>query len=138
MATQKVVVEGSSVTAPQLSDFFRQIGDGSLSGYHLQALLDHRNPFEIPMDTDSQVDRWRKVCEREFNITILDEIVIPERKPGFDRLIVVPEGLTLNQIIKVFRTKFKVWTYVDDLDRPITKNERTNEATYAIWVREQV
>ena len=48
----KVVVEGSSrVTASQLSDLFRQIGDGSLRGFHIQALLDHRDPFaDTPID----------------------------------------------------------------------------------------
>lgn len=38
-------VVGSSVTANQLKDFFRQIADGSLNGQHLQAFLEHRNPF---------------------------------------------------------------------------------------------
>lgn len=46
MAAQKVVVGGSSVTALQLKDFFRQIADGSLTGDHVQAMLAHRNPFE--------------------------------------------------------------------------------------------
>jgi hypothetical protein len=47
MATQKVVVEGSSnVTASQLKDLFRQIADGSLTGDHLQAFLERSNPFE--------------------------------------------------------------------------------------------
>jgi hypothetical protein len=47
MATQKVVVEGSSnVAASQLKDLFRQIADGSLTGDHLQAFLERRNPFE--------------------------------------------------------------------------------------------
>lgn len=41
-------VVGSSVTAGQLKDFFRQIDDGSLGGKHIKALLEHRNPFEKP------------------------------------------------------------------------------------------
>lgn len=39
-------VVGSSVSANQLKDLFRQIADGSLSGGHVQAFLEHRNPFE--------------------------------------------------------------------------------------------
>lgn len=46
MAAQKVVVEGSSVTALQLKDMFRQFADGSLNGEHVQAFIEHRNPFE--------------------------------------------------------------------------------------------
>ncbi len=48
MAAQKVVVKGSSgVAAAQLKDLFRQIADGSLTGDHLQAFLERRNPFVI-------------------------------------------------------------------------------------------
>jgi hypothetical protein len=49
MSTQKVVVGGSSVTASQLKDLFRQIEDGSIGGEHLQAFLEHR---------DSWLKRW--------------------------------------------------------------------------------
>jgi hypothetical protein len=42
----KVVVEGSSaVTASQLKDLFRQIDDRSITGQHIQAFLEHRDPF---------------------------------------------------------------------------------------------
>jgi len=39
MAKQKVVVGGSSVTAGQLADLFRQIQDGSINGEYLQSVL---------------------------------------------------------------------------------------------------
>ena len=42
----KTVIEGSTVSASQLKDFFRQIDERSLTSHHLQALLEHRNPFE--------------------------------------------------------------------------------------------
>ena len=46
MATDKVVVEQSSlVTAAQMKDLWRQITDGSITGKHIQAFLEHRNPF---------------------------------------------------------------------------------------------
>lgn len=45
MATEKVVVEGSSgVTASQLKDLFRQIEDGSIDGSYMQSVLDHSSP----------------------------------------------------------------------------------------------
>ena len=50
MATEKVVVEGSSgVTALQLKDLFRQIGDKSMTGTYLQAALDHRVVMPMPV-----------------------------------------------------------------------------------------
>lgn len=46
MAAQKVVVDGSTVSARQMKDFWRQVDDGSITGETLQAFLEHRNPFE--------------------------------------------------------------------------------------------
>ncbi len=44
----KTVVAGSTVSASQLKDLFRQIDDGSINGRIMQAVLEHRNPWEIP------------------------------------------------------------------------------------------
>ncbi len=44
MAVKTVVAE-SSVRIGQLEDMFRQFKDGSLTGEHVQAFLEHRNPF---------------------------------------------------------------------------------------------
>jgi len=41
----KTVVGGSNISASQLKDLFRQIDDGSIRRQHLQALLEHCNPF---------------------------------------------------------------------------------------------
>jgi hypothetical protein len=63
MAARKVVIEGSSnVTAPQLREMFKQVEQRKLDGYHFQAFLEHRNPFEIiyPMkafEVDVDYDR---------------------------------------------------------------------------------
>ncbi len=45
MAKAKMVVSSSGVTSGQLKDFFRQIDDGSITGAHLTALLEHQDPF---------------------------------------------------------------------------------------------
>ena len=91
----KTVIEGSTVSgsSTQLKDFFRQIDEGSLTGAHLQALLDHRNPFE-PKSPDSFDpvtvinDGWKVVGERKL---------LPA---GFDpsRLKVVPTPLKQGEI----------------------------------------
>ena len=41
----KTVVAGSTVSASQLKDLFRQIEDRSIDGNIMQAILEHRNPF---------------------------------------------------------------------------------------------
>lgn len=44
----KTVVAGSTVSASQLKDLFRQIDDGSINGRIMQAVLEHRNPWGVP------------------------------------------------------------------------------------------
>ncbi len=45
----KTVVGGSSVTANQLKDFFRQIADGSIGHDEMQAILERCNPLEVSL-----------------------------------------------------------------------------------------
>lgn len=47
MASDKVVVEGSDVPASQIMDFYRQVGDRSLNGLEIRALLGHKRPSTL-------------------------------------------------------------------------------------------
>jgi hypothetical protein len=51
----KTVVAGSTVSASQLKDLFRQIEDGSLGHHHMQALLEHRDPFAFEINQHGHV-----------------------------------------------------------------------------------
>ena len=116
MAT-KIVVGRSNVSAFQLSDFFRQIGDGSLNGIHLQALLEHRNPFDL----DSVVIDWVKVyallgMEIQFSYALAD----------FNYWVVpVFKGVTHSKVVKALRgLGVKVSLYTNDLDKSVPTNDR--------------
>ncbi|MEA1929524.1 MAG: hypothetical protein U9M92_01385 [Patescibacteria group bacterium] len=138
MATNEVVVAGSTISASQMKDLWRQIGDGSLTNHHIQALLEHRDPFTISMDVASQIGRWRQLfAEVDIQIDV-DSVQIPDRRPGFDRLIVVPSGLTLNRLVEILRQKFTVWLWAEDLDSAVVNNDRSNTQAYAIWVRDRI
>lgn len=69
----------------------------------------------------------------------LSNLIIPEKKQGFDRLIVVAKGLTPNQVYDWCASKFPCWKYIKDLNGA-TKglNDREPTETYAIWVRDRV
>jgi len=54
MAT-KIVVAGSTVSASQLKDFFRQVEDRSIDGNIMQAILEHRNPFAFERNEHGHV-----------------------------------------------------------------------------------
>ena len=140
MATPKLVVGGTSVTASQVSEMFRQFGTGELNGDHVQALIEHRDPFKIDMSRDGQIASWCRLFKDLFNLKIDPTTVpIPELKEGFGRLIVVPQGLTLNQVIEVCRERFdNVYSAYSNLDEQVTVNDRTNNRTYAIWVRDRI
>lgn len=41
----KTVIGGSSISASQLKEMFDQVANGTLNGVHMQAFIEHRNPF---------------------------------------------------------------------------------------------
>jgi hypothetical protein len=117
MAT-KIVVAGSDVSAPQISDLFRQFGDRSLNGIHLQAFLEHRNPF----DFDNIVIDWEKVYQ-----TLDMEVDLSNEDVNDPNYWVVPvfRGVTLNKVVKALRgLSVDVVLYIDDLDKNVPTNDR--------------
>jgi hypothetical protein len=85
--------------------------------------------------TAGQLHGWRELYRKEFGITIGD-IAVPEQKPGFNRLIVVAKGLTVQQVFAVLGNHFATWSYYD-LGTEVLTDERTNTETHAIWARER-
>ncbi|MDP3764652.1 MAG: hypothetical protein Q8Q95_03460 [bacterium] len=85
---------------------------------------------------------WQNFYRKFFSLELdFSQVRIPEKQVGFDRLIVVAQGLTLNQIYEVCDKHFKCWRYYDNLDVAIDwdKEERnSNNGHYAIWVRDRV
>jgi hypothetical protein len=111
----KILVQGSTVSAPQLSDLFRQIGDGSINGIHMQAFLDRRNPFSL----DSVKIDWEKVytaLEVSFGAFDCD--------PNYWTVPVL-KGVTPNKVIAALRNLgVEVYIYTDDLDTGVPTNDR--------------
>lgn len=129
-----------SNTLGVLGDIFQKVASGVFSHLELERFAQRLNPFEIKMEKDSQLISWCVLIKDLFGIKInTSSLKIPEPQPGFDRLIVVPKGITLNQIIVACRERFgDVYCCYDDLDRTVVQNDRTNSQTYAIWVRERI
>ena len=120
MGTPKVLVGGSTASASQLKDFFRQLEDGSLNGIHLQAFLDHRNPFGL----DGVVLNWVKVYEALGMEPDFSHIVIPNDHPSFWDIYVL-KGVTPNKVIKAFRDLgVDVSLYTENLDKDVPTNDR--------------
>lgn len=73
---------------------------------------------------------------RKLGLSFQD-VIIPVKPRGLDRLIVVAEGVAIQQSYDWCASKFKCWKYIDrPLDEIVTINERDpKKGAYAIWVR---
>jgi hypothetical protein len=120
MATQKVVVAGSSVSASQLKDLFRQIEDGSINGKRLQLILDHQNPWDKLSNLN-----WGAVYEKlglakEFE-AFRSNVV--EREGLW--AVPVLQGVTCNQVVAAMKAlDVQFYLCVDDLDKAVVANNR--------------
>lgn len=91
-----------------------------------------------PVSTEDVPAYWQDFYEEVFDIGVnLAGLRIPEYQSGFDRLVVIAKGFTLNRVIQACREQFRVHSYWgDNLDGRITKNDRTPEGgPYAIRIR---
>lgn len=119
MATQKVVVEGSSVTASQMKDFFRQVEDGSINRTYLQMFLDHQLEFNLEKVT---IDWTRVYATLGMKFEPGELQLTPD---PFHWDVYVQKGMTPNKVIAAFRVLgVDVYTYVDDLDTGVPTNDR--------------
>ncbi len=143
MATNKVVVVGSSVTAGQMKDFWRQVDDGSISSHTLQAFLDHQNPFA---DRDALPDLdFAKVYEvlgmsAEYAEFVKANEAALANKSGLWTVVAL-KGVTPNKVIAAFR-KLEVGLslYSDNLDTEVTKNDRdpNRDGSYVVRFKKTI
>ncbi len=81
-----------------------------------------------------QIESWQEFYKNLFGIEIDPNLEIPENRKGFNRLIVVGEGLTLNQVYDVCKNHFECCSS----DEKVSHNDRESKKSYAIWVRQKV
>jgi len=124
-------------TPAQLKEFFAQIENRRITKEKLQMFL-RGETSEV--NTEEQKESWRIFYQKFFGIdTDFSKISIPEKQPGFDRLIIIAQGLTLNQVYGKCAKNFLCSRHIDDLDKAITQNDRdSNKSSYAIWVRDRI
>ena len=131
------VVGSMSDWAGMLSDFFRQIKDGSIKQSHLQALLEHRNPFEI--DVPVLLVDWQNFYRDLFGLNLdFSELAVPPRRQGFDHLIVVARGMTPQQLYDKCSELFRCWKWTDkNLDKIVQSDRTAEHGHYAVWLRDR-
>ena len=77
MAAEKVVVEGSDVPVLQLADLYRQIGDGSLNGLEIRALVRGKKPPHLssPFTTDDMENLAKGIRLRRITKDVVQECI---------------------------------------------------------------
>ena len=100
-------------------------------------LTHNENPFLIPSDP---MEQWVALYKKYFDIDLdPSKIMIPAKKEGFNRLIIVAKGMKMQQVYDQLSKLFGCWKYTDkNLDDVVTHNDREATESYAIWVRDGV
>lgn len=142
--SKRTAVGSMSEWSGILADLFRQIKDGSKTRDQLQAFLEGRNPFEV-VASDSTVatllSDWAKFYREVFGIELdaSRRISVPVKRDGFDRLLVMAQGMTPEWLYQKCQELFPSWKWTDDSLDEIVKSDRTvKDGAYAIWVRDRV
>lgn len=118
---------------PDRLDYYVGPGKGELKERLLAAFSDDL----VQAETDP-LKQWEALYQEEFGETHdFSGVKIPEKKEGFNRLIVIAKGMTLNRVYDACAKKFPCWRYTDNLDKAVPTNDRTPTEHYAIWVRDQ-
>lgn len=95
--------------------------------------------FSVVLDVSAILADWQSFYKNCFSWELdFSSVRIPERRTGFDRLIVVAKGLTPNLVYEVCDKQFSCWRYYDDLNSAIIHNDREPTEHYAVWVRDRV
>jgi hypothetical protein len=97
--------------------------------------------YSVEWQTNKSLMEWFHFYKEHFGLELnFTGLNILERHEGFDRLIVVAQGVTIQQAYDRCKKLFGVWKYTDkDLDSAIPTNDRDpKNGTYAIWVRDTV
>ncbi|NDW53897.1 hypothetical protein [Aliiroseovarius sp. PrR006] len=92
-----------------------------------------------PGTLTDQIEAWDALCR---SVSIPCEplhLAVPDFVDGFERLIIVPEQITLHQVITLLKRNMDVWVHPeirDELDGMDLQNRRFDHGSYTIWVRE--
>lgn len=88
------------------------------------------------MSTEAQGARWVALYRELFGIELdYTSIKIPDRRPGFDRLIIVAKGMTPMVIFAAMKRLFPSWKWCDDRDGEVTSIRSSKNGAYAVWCR---
>ncbi|MBU1202509.1 hypothetical protein KKH39_00465 [Patescibacteria group bacterium] len=118
-----------------LADLMHKLRHGVITVRELELFLQRQDPFAI---TDIGGE-WEEFYRKYFRLVVDFYGVTIALNPGdFDRVIFIPKGLKLNDVLEAIRKQFPAWSHEDNLDKDIVENIRQSDKSYAIRLRERV
>lgn len=101
-------------------------------------------PWESPDDLVDEAWQkalapWVEFYKKYFNLDLkMTKIKIPDHTEGFDRLIIIAKGISINQVYETMQASFPSWKWcVSELEEEIQVSQRGEvKKTYAIWARD--
>lgn len=124
-----------------IADLTHKLQHGVITPAQFARFLKKENPFSTPASVEEWVADWRDFYRAAFGLECgFSGVAIPERREGFDRLIIVAGGMTAERVYQKCKQEFPCWKYTDrSLDDAVPANERDpKNGAYAIWVRDVV
>lgn len=134
MSKTQVIGSLPSKVLGLLADLMHKLQHGVITVRELELFLQRQNPFAI----SGIQSEWQEFYRKYFRLSVdFSDVIVPERS-GFDRVIFVPKGLKLNDVLKAILKQFPAWSYEENLDKEVTENVRVSDRNYAIRIRERV
>ncbi|MCX6739928.1 MAG: hypothetical protein NTZ49_01720 [Candidatus Parcubacteria bacterium] len=147
MTTQVVTDEQYGKVAKRMHELQERLAKGAVEFQPvmdgLQQLIEGKSVVEAPNPEKKLADMiadwqifYREVFGQEVDFSGLK---IPERRKGFDRLIILAQGMTPQRLYDKCKQLFPTWKWTEkDLDEIVTSDRTAKDGAYAIWVRDRV
>ena len=83
---------------------------------------------------------WQNFYSDVFGIeTDFSNLAIPEKCDGFDRFLIIAEGMTPQKIYDKCAETFPSWKWTDsNLDEIVTSDRTCQNGSYVVWIRDRV
>ena len=97
--------------------------------------------YSVEWQTNKALMEWFSLYKGYFDIELnFAGLNIPERRPGFNWLVVISHEVTMQMVYDKCKQLFGAWKYTEiSLDQAVPTNDRyTKNGHYAIWVRDRV
>lgn len=120
-----------------MEDLNHKLRKGVITVGQLGLFLKKENPFAV--DYSLLISEWAIFYKEVFGIEVdFFDIFIPTKRAGFDRLLIILQGMTTQRIFDKCVELFTSWKRTEkDLDEFVKSDRIAQNGDYAIWVRDR-